>query len=62
MKNLWKKFDSGEALTTQEVKELIASSEGGLLFLQERGERFLIYKVIADLETLKNFLFLRRNF
>lgn len=59
--NMWRKFDRGDPLTDSELSELIESASDGLRYLQARGERFVSYKTIMDLETLRGFQRARRE-
>ena len=51
----WQKFDRGDPITDGELKELINSAKEGLRYLRARGERFVSYKTILDIETLRGF-------
>ncbi len=53
LESLWKKYEKDDPLSDEELEELIVSATVGLNYLNARGERFVSFKTILDLETLR---------
>lgn len=56
LKTLWRKFDKGDALTTDELKLLRISAEQGEAYLAARGDRLSLFKTRCDLSTIAGYL------
>lgn len=55
LKELWNVFGCGDPITDEELNTLIVSAQSGIEYLEARGEKFVLFKTILDLETLKGF-------
>jgi len=56
------KFRHGDALTDQEVTDLISDIEIGMTFLKNRGETGgVLFKAYLDRESLRSFQYARRG-
>ena len=52
LKDAWEKYEKTGVLSDEELDSLIESAESGLKYLEARGERFVSFKTILDLEFL----------
>lgn len=61
MKELWKKFNIGNSLTTQELKRLKQSAESGLEYLMHREEYLAAAKTAQDIARIDSYLYARKH-
>jgi len=54
--DLWKLFDRGDYLETQELKYLATSAIEGLRYLRARGERLAAAKTVMDLHQIEEYI------
>lgn len=61
LRDAWETFDRGDKLTDQQLKMLKKNAEDGLKYLEARGERFVCFKTILDLDSIKGYINARKH-
>ena len=61
LKELWETFGKGDPLSDNDLRRLIKNAESALEYLDARNERFVSFKTIFDLETLRSYQAARKG-
>lgn len=60
-REMWRKFEYGESLTTGELRLMKRQAEQGLEYLRARGEKLAMSKTSMDIATINSMLMARKE-